>query len=109
MDDLILDQRHMLRRSDLDPPQVTVEDVQNFWVWFLTERHHPPMMPRPDEEGRTVVPYVNHGRWVADCPACNGGMACWEENPEACCLDCGRVYQVGEPSLPGITRGGGSD
>jgi hypothetical protein len=44
---------------------------------------------------RSALPlhaYVNHGRWVADCPRCNGGVALWQEHDQGCCLDCGTIY-----------------
>ena len=42
------------------------------------------------ESTETLVPYVNHGRWVANCPepACNGGIAIDPEMGFAACLDC---------------------
>jgi hypothetical protein len=80
----------------------TGEDV--FWkVWepFLRgvdeygrPNEIPKRVPVLDEEHRQVDPYVNQSRWVADCPACGGGMACWDRNPYACCLTCGRMYEV---------------
>lgn len=44
---------------------------------------------------RSLKPYLNHSRWVADCQMddCNGGIAMWKENPQACCLDCGTIYK----------------
>lgn len=46
---------------------------------------------------RTVLAYVNEGRWVADCPNCNAGMMTWPENPQGCCLGCFHVYTVEHP------------
>ena len=40
-----------------------------------------------------VVPYINASRWVADCP-CGSGMFCWDQNPYACCLECGTRFKV---------------
>jgi hypothetical protein len=70
----------------------TAEDV--FWRCWVPWHERQGRTPKPDAEGREVVPYVNHSRWVADCPACNGGMACWDRNPYACCGDCARIYKV---------------
>lgn len=50
-----------------------------------------------EPSGETVHAYVSDSRWVADCPACNGGIACWSAMPDGCCYDCGRVYQVAFP------------
>lgn len=54
-----------------------------------------------DPEQRAVVPYISKSRWVADCPACNGGIACWDENPQGCCMTCGLVFKVAwqDPAL----------
>ncbi len=41
-----------------------------------------------------VAAYVSDSRWVADCPACNGGVACWPEMSDGCCFDCGRIYEI---------------
>lgn len=45
----------------------------------------------------TLPAYVSDNRWVADCPACNGGIACWSENPRGACYDCGRIYRIRFP------------
>lgn len=50
------------------------------------------------ETGETIPAYVNIGRWVAECPGCNGGIACWPDHPRGCCLDCGRVYKIRFPA-----------
>jgi hypothetical protein len=39
----------------------------------------------------TVSAYVNDGRWCADCPNCNGGMAAWP-GWSSRCGSCGAVY-----------------
>ena len=45
---------------------------------------------RPYDEPSPVYAYVNHGRWVADCPSCNGAELV-SENQEFLCGTCGRV------------------
>jgi hypothetical protein len=45
-----------------------------------------------DERPDVVPAYVNHGRWLADCPHCRGGMVVHPQWPDARCLDCGAVY-----------------
>lgn len=49
---------------------------------------------KPDPEQRELIPYISKSRWCADCPNCNGGIACWDENPHGCCLECGYVYKI---------------
>lgn len=87
--DVIADQRHML------PNGVNCETgEQVFWQVWLPFLERNGIEPHLDEQGREVVPYINHSRWVADCPACNGGMSCWDRNPYTCCLNCGRMFKV---------------
>lgn len=45
------------------------------------------------EDPRTVSAYVDRGRWVADCPHCNGGIAIHPEWQVAPCGTCLRVYR----------------
>lgn len=47
------------------------------------------------EDERTLVAYVNHGMWVADCHYCNSGIAIHPEWGVAACLGlgCHRVYR----------------
>lgn len=46
-----------------------------------------------------VVAYVSDNCWTSDCPICNNGMPTWPEgNPEACCLDCGHIFDVDYPA-----------
>lgn len=46
------------------------------------------------ETGQTVPAYVSDNRWVANCPACNGGFAVSHQLPDGICLDCGSAYAV---------------
>jgi hypothetical protein len=51
----------------------------------------------PLADARELVPYLNHGRWLADCPECGAGAACWDRNPYTCCLACGHLYSLAWP------------
>lgn len=51
-----------------------------------------------DHTSTRLTAYVNHGRWVADCPACNGGILAPNPGSTAPCLDCGRLYTVDYPA-----------
>jgi len=46
-----------------------------------------------------VDAYVNHGRWVADCPTCASGLAVDPDAPEAPCLSCGSIHRVRAPRV----------
>jgi hypothetical protein len=72
----------------------TVDGQRDHWVRFLRDSRGG-LAPIIDK--RTIVAYVSDGRWVADCPHCNDGIACWDENPQGCCLGCGHVYRVRFP------------
>ncbi len=77
------DQRHMSGSKQLS----TVTQVTAFWESQTILK----------QTTRKAYAYVNGGRWVADCPVCNGGIACWTENPDGACLDCGNVFKIGFP------------
>lgn len=66
--------------------------IHNYWTAFLEQRGR-----TTRETGKTVTAYVSENRWVADCPECGGGIACWELNPYGCCLTCGAIYKVTYP------------
>lgn len=51
------------------------------------------------DDDRPLVAYVNHGRWVADCPECGGGIGAWVEMADAACLDCAHVYRITFPTV----------
>lgn len=82
--DIISDQR----TGYATPDASTADDVFQIWEQFL-ERQGKEINVTDAE----VIPYINHSRWVADC-TCGGGMLCWDQNPYACCLDCGRRFNV---------------
>lgn len=89
---MILDARQMLGASD-------AEGVRAKWaenLALINKRRvagGQAVIEIVDDDRRPVA-YVNHSRWVADCPECNGGIACWPgEMPEGVCLDCGHRYR----------------
>ena len=47
---------------------------------------------RTTVDARTLVVYVNHGRWVADCPHCDAGIAVDPRWPIAVCRSCFHTY-----------------
>ena len=86
----------------------SVAEVEFAWEEHVRE-HGLPIRARAGEYSRelrqsdqSLAPYVDGGRWVADCPGCRGGIACWPENPRACCLGCGTIYPVRFPSRQAI-------
>lgn len=87
---MILEQPHFLAGAPS-----TVPAMRAHWDQFLAERRGG---LKTHDGGKTVQAYVSENRWVADCPGCNGGIACWSENPEGCCLTCGGIYKVQYPA-----------
>ncbi len=53
--------------------------------------HH--VVSRPLLDDTTIVyAYVNHGRWLANCPVCNGGIPVHPTWNEGGCADCGTWF-----------------
>lgn len=84
--DVIVDQRRGYHNLETE----SVEEVVDYWQRWLESQDPPKEMI---ETGLEIDPYINAGRWVADC-LCGGGLLCWDRNPSGCCLSCGRVYSV---------------
>lgn len=87
---MLRDQRTMTGVTPLD----SQEAVKNVWG------HYAQMTGRIIVESNVVLhAYVSDGRWVADCgtPGCTGGLACWPEHKQACCLDCFTLFSVKFP------------
>ena len=77
----------------------SVEEVEASWAEHLERQKL-----RPFDVGATAAAYVSDGRWVADCVRCNSGIACWPENPQACCLGCGALYTIEFPEPAAIAE-----
>lgn len=50
------------------------------------------------DDDRLIRAHVSENRWVADCPSCGAGIACWTEYDQACCLGCGHAFTVEWPA-----------
>lgn len=97
---IIRDQREMV---GADVRHETVADVAAAWEDWA-ERYGLSYRQRRGDNTRDlrpspkiVVAYISGGKWIADCPRCNGGIAAWSDNPKGCCLDCGTIYRVKFP------------
>lgn len=78
------DARHIYRVRDLDE----LRHRQNQILAGAGVERRP--------QAGTLVAYLNHGRWVADC-TCGGGLGVWDAAPTATCLDCGRTWSIEWP------------
>lgn len=88
--------RHMLRGAGVDAsdaPEAVLERLSGFWRVHLVQQGLWMV-----EDDRVLDAYINQGRWVADCPNCNGGIAVIVEDPQGCCLDCGHHYRCSMPN-----------
>jgi len=47
-----------------------------------------PLFPTGMSLERTVAAYVNHGRWLWDCPICNAAQVCAAGDERAFCIEC---------------------
>jgi hypothetical protein len=45
-----------------------------------------------------IAPFINHGRWIALCPACQNGMAYSPEWRASLCFGCGAEYRAEPPT-----------
>ena len=78
----------------------TAEEVRAAWAAYAAEKIAAGQFPFSADPGvmsfrksnKRLKAYVNEGRWIADCPRCNGGVAVWVGMPDAACYDCGRVF-----------------
>ena len=44
----------------------------------------PLILKQPIDEGGMLYAYVNHARWVVDCPNCNSAETAWEDGYFMC-------------------------
>lgn len=52
-----------------------------------------PGRPTAHDSALELRMYVNHGRWVGDCPECRAGVATGRGWDEARCFGCGAVFR----------------
>lgn len=107
---VLIDQRHMLpltvfRQLGLLSPDVAVEDLtvaqmNQAFLAFIRRT----VANVTDARATELTCYVNHGRWVADCPNCNAGIAAWPKNPLLYCAECATVYSSKFPAAQTIAR-----
>lgn len=83
---IIGDQRTIYRVAAQD-----AADMEQHWEQFLSGQNPPKGII---DSGETVIPYINHSRWVVDCLHCLSSAGAWDRNPYACCLSCGHKYSV---------------
>lgn len=87
----MLDQRHLLYINTPAEARQRWEHVRTLMNESRVRMGHP-LAPPLRKDRRSVAAYVNHDRWVADCPACGGGMEAWPENPEVACIHDGLIF-----------------
>ena len=60
------------------------------WVHHSLRRSLAPLSAATHPEA-TIPAYVNHGRWVADCPDCNNAQLACKTDHRFLCDECGNV------------------
>lgn len=88
----------------------TVADVQAGWEEWAAKHGMIVRARRGDpalelRHSKTILPvYISGGRWIADCPNCNGGVAAWPYHGHGACLDCGTIYRLDYPTGEEVAR-----
>lgn len=93
------------QRSMVGPGRhTTPADVEEAWVaWadeygLLMRQRARDFSTDLRESRKHVSAYVSAGKWMAKCPGCNDGIACWPFYPRGCCLGCGTIYKIVFPA-----------
>lgn len=68
----------------------------NDWVDSLGARHGF-ARGKPKANAPKAIAYVNHGRWVADCPLNDGGARRLKPGLDFFCIECGNTFAVEWP------------
>jgi len=77
----------LLRDSNFSIPSVRKHGHRN---WFTSMAQNHGFKPSGRVHKTMRVPaQVNHGRWIAMCPFCNGAELVTEDDPVMMCLSCG--------------------
>lgn len=85
------DVKEIITLDNATETQALPPDMRTMHLWcaYLCAVNHQPPPPsfdfRPQGE---VLAYVNHGRWVADCPFCSGAMLVSPRDPLFWCVYC---------------------
>lgn len=85
-----------MRKPDTpDDKIITHEDIFRLpYGEFVRYSASRKSMQAPAQDGVTdgeIVAYVNHGRWVAECPDCAGAQLVSELERRFWCLNCGNA------------------
>ena len=78
--------------------QTASSNHNDILIAVLTDGGKRPL-PFMIHDGTIAVAYVNHGRWVADCPECNGAEII-AQGQTMLCGSCGAEHQVDFPDKP---------
>lgn len=85
-----------MRKPDTpDDKIITHEDIFRLpYGEFVRYSASRKFMQAPAQDGVTdgeIVAYVNHGRWIAECPDCAGAQLVSELERRFWCLNCGNA------------------
>lgn len=71
------------------------QDKLSVFLAHLARSLGNPVPPAEDKVSGVVQAYINHGRWVADCPDCAGGIVVSMHTPLYYCPCCGNQSNEG--------------
>lgn len=84
--------RFLLGPEQLSIAGQSVDSPEIYRVWHSTTIED--RGARAWDAGRQAIARVNHGRWIADCAWCNGGMLTRPSWGVAYCAECGARYEA---------------
>lgn len=99
------DQRTMCDVTGPHEIHQTTADVETAWqTWadregLTTRRRQGDWSTDLRRSRKTIVVFVSGGKWIGDCPECNGGVAAWPFHEKGCCLDCGTIFRLEYPPV----------
>lgn len=76
------------------PPELRTVQHVCAYIRFKNGKPPPPFDFRLRGE---VQAYINHGRWVADCPFCASAMLCAPSDARFWCVECGNYNNQDAP------------
>lgn len=81
-------------------PQVVMAGMMGctprMWLVMLCAVEHRPLPPARLQIRGEIHAYVNHGRWIVECPHCKFAVPASKRHPAFYCLRCGNIKNGGD-------------
>lgn len=65
--------------------------MENLWANTIKGRRGAVAFPVGEDNKKKTKAKVNQGRWIAECPFCNGAELVRPDDPKFYCLSCGNA------------------